>query len=316
MKNLLLVSMCLVFAFGCKKKETDSAADIQENAQQIGDVMASIDESGGSSGDLAQIQVEDALKKSFDRFAPGEGAINKSTFAAMFLQSAEATACFSGSANNGFGSCTGSAPYKKVRNFNNCTIGAAVLSGDVTVTWASASATGCAVTAAGQTITRSPNFTLTGLRGATLAVTKSGSYGQGLTLQSSPPLTSSSIFFFGSDGINRKFTTGTGTVLFDQTTTTSGTLKVTGNARGSRVIDSNSGGSLKVVNNLTAVTCNYTPSGVTWDRSTCNCPTQGSWSGSCSDGKSATLNITGCGTGTFTDGTDTTDVTFDRCASN
>lgn len=273
--------------------------------------MASIDESGRSSGTLAQQTLENSLQKTFDRYAPGEGAINKSALAAMAIQKAEAISCF----GSGFGSC--SSPSMTVtRNFNNCTVNTATLSGDVTLRWIGSSVTTCAYGGVSDTLVRSPNFNLTGRRGATLSVTKAGTYGQRLTLTAGYPINSSSVFSFSSDGINRKFTTTTGSILYDQTTSTSGTLTVTGNSRSNRVITSTGGASIKVVNNLTSVVCNYTPTNVTWNTTACNCPTQGSWSGTCSDGKSATLTLTGCGSATYTEGTDSVSLSFDRCASN
>ena len=116
---------------------------------------------------------------------------------------------------------------------------------------------------------------------------------------------------FSNDGINRVFSIGS-TILFNQTTATSGDITVSGTTRSNRIM---SGGSLNVTNHISAVVCNYVPTNVTWASGTCNCPTQGSWSGSCSDGKTTTLTITGCGTATYTEGSDTEAVSFDRCGT-
>lgn len=306
MKNKILIVMCLVFTFGCKKTTTDASADIQENAQQVGDAMASIDEAGGSGGSIAQMQFENSLKKTFARYG-ADDTIAVSGLAQLALPSAEAVSCF----GYGWGSCGGASGTTLVRNFNNCTVGAATLSGDVTLVWGGG-ATSCSLASTSQYITRVPNFTLSGRRGATLTVSKTGTIGQRLTWTSGSG--SNKVFNFTNDGINRKFTAPSATVLYDQTTTVSGTITVTGTSRTSRVISG--GGSLVVTNNLNANVCTYTPTNVTWGGATCNCPTQGSWAGSCTDGKTTTLNITGCGTATYTEGTVSTDVTFDRCASN
>lgn len=304
MKNKALGLICLTLVvFSCKKNGIDSsAADIQETAQQVGDTMASMDEAGRSSGSIASL--EKSLQNSFDRYAPNEST-DTATVASFFLPKAEAVSCF----GYGFGSCSSNT---LVRSYNNCTIGSATLSGDVTLVWGGGAAS-CSLGSSGQHITRTPNFTLTGRRGATLSVTKTGTIGQRLTWASGSG--SSKVFNFTNDGINRKFTDSNSNVVFDQTTTVSGSLTVTGIDRNNRVISS-SGGTLKVTNNLTSVVCDYTPSNVTWSTTTCNCPVAGSWSGSCSDGKSTTLDITGCGTANYTEGADTQSVSFDRCSSN
>jgi hypothetical protein len=120
------------------------------------------------------------------------------------------------------------------------------------------------------------------------------------------------VFTYSNDGISRVFTLGA-TTLFNQTTTTTSPVTITGGARANRVM---SGGNIRVTNNLTSVTCNYVPTSVTWAASgSCNCPETGSWAGSCSNGKSTTLSITGCGTANYTEGSETTAVTFDRCGT-
>ena len=190
-------------------------------------------------------------------------------------------------------------------------MGAATFSGDVTLTWGGGTNVDCTLGGtAGTHITRVPNFTATGLRGATLAVTKTGTIGQRVTWNSGA--SPNRVFTLSNDGINRKFTTASAVVLFNQTTVTSGDITVTGEARTNRVMN---GGSLRVTNNLTSVVCSYVPTNVTWAGTTCNCPTSGSWAGSCSDGKTTTLNITGCGTASYTEGTTTQTVTFDRCGT-
>ncbi len=303
MKNIILVGACLLFVFSCKKVEDTTSTDIQETAQQIGESMASVDEAGGSSGSIATF--EKSIQKDFERYSPNE-TNSTHAVASLFVNKAEAVSCF----GFGFGSCSSNTI---VRNFSNCTVGSATLSGDVTLVWG-AGAAACTLSSTGQTITRSPNFTLTGRRSATLAVTKTGTIGQRLTWSSGSGI--SKVFAFSNDGINRKFTLANATVLFDQTTVVSGSLTVTGTSRASRVMTASAGNLLRVTNNLTSVSCNYTPTNVTWSSTSCNCPVAGSWAGSCSDGKTTTLDITGCGTGTYTEGTETQSVSFDRCSAS
>lgn len=302
MRLTIIFFMSFLIFFGCKKASNRTrTADIQETAQQVGDVMASVDESGGSAGTIASSQ--DTMKKSiqntFDRYAPNE--MNESLIAKLILPDANAVTC----SGAGFAACNRSGVV--TRSFAGCTVGSAVFSGDVTLTWSNGGT--CGLTAAAQSITRVPNFTVTGRRGATLTVTKTGTIGQRITWASGAG--ASKVFDFKNDGISRVFTIGA-TTLFNQTTATSGDITVTGTSRTSRVM---SGGSLNVTNNLTSVVCNYIPTGVTWAGTTCNCPTSGSWSGTCSNGKSTTLNITGCGTASYTEGADTQAVTFDRCGT-
>ena len=309
MKLKLLLLVSLAFAFGCKQAPADASdvTDIEETAQQVGDVMASVDEAGGNTGTIAKLE-NFRSKKTFDRFAPGNFP-QESVFATLLLPKSEATACSSGF--GGYGSCVG---HTMVRSFNGCTIGTAVLSGDVTLSW-NGSGTVCTLgngtPQAGDNITRSPNFTLTGRRNATLSVTKSGSVGQTLTYVSGSG--STAVFNFTNDGIRRKFSSGA-TILFDETTTvvSATSISITGNSRSNRVM---SGGFLTVTNNLNSVICNFSPSNVTWNSSSCNCPTQGTWSGSCSNGKSTSLVLNGCGTANYSEGTTTTPVTFDRCGT-
>ncbi len=289
--------------FGCKKAEVTTTTDIQETAQQIGDVMASVDETGGSTGSIASMKdterMQNSVRQSFNRFAPDE--MNENMIAKLFLPQAQAASC----AGAGFTGCSGNSI---VRSYNGCTIGSATFSGDVTLTWSGAA---CAVTVPSESITRVPNFTISGRRSATLTVAKASSGGIGQRITWASGTGASKVFNLSSDGINRIFAIGS-TVLFNQTTATSGDISVAGTSRTSRIM---SGGSLNVTNNLTSVVCNYVPTGVTWASGTCNCPTQGSWSGSCSDGKTTTLTITGCGTATYTEGSDTEAVSFDRCGT-
>lgn len=322
MKKLILFWAACLFLFGCKKAEDAVAlTDIEETAQQIGDIMASLDEQGGPNGAIASV---DKLhyQKTFERFNQEAPAAVASNVMNILVAPAEAAACSTGGVGAGWALCSG---RSRVRSYDGCTIGTtAVLSGDVTLTWAGGTNTDCSwgTPSAGATISRVPNFTITGRRGATLSVTAkkvdgSASTGQLVSYFSgtSPNLT----LHFTNDGIRRKFTTAANAVLFDQTTTvSSGTpLVVTGTDRSNRIM---SGGFLTVTDTLNGVICQFSPSNVTWSSATCNCAVQGSWSGTCDNGVSANLSLTGCGTATYSEtsasGTTTTAVAFDRCSSN
>jgi hypothetical protein len=318
MKKLVLVLAASLCVFGCKKDgEDNTASDIEETAQQIGDIMASMDEQGADDGTIAATN-KLHLQKTFARYNQDPPAPVVSNVMNLMIAPAEAAACYSFGVGSGWGLCSG---RTLVRSFNNCTIGTtAVLSGDVTLTWAG-NGSACdwaGAPVAGDSIKRVPNFTLTGRRGATLTVTAKKTDGvtvsDGQLLKFVSGSAPNMVFHFTNDGIRRKFTTASNTTLFDQTTTVaSGTpIVVTGNSRSNRIMN---GGFLTVTDTLNSVVCNFTPSNVTWNSATCNCAVQGSWSGICDNGSNPSLTITGCGTATYTDGISTTNVTFDRCSN-
>lgn len=302
MKYKILILLCVTLVFGCRKNSDDASAEIEETAQQLGDVMASIDEAGGGNGNIASLQ--NSIQKTFERYAPEE-VPPPSMVASIVIPKAEAASCSTTGAP--FSSCTGN---QITRTFNNCSIGTASLSGDVTFAW-TATGTQCAIDANGEKVERKPNFILTGRRGATLTVSTTTTMGQVIELTNLNGGGANRVFSFTNGGIKRKFTAG-GNTLFENTTTTNSAITITGSDRNNRVL---TGGSLRVANNLTNVTCDYVPTNVTWAGTACNCPTSGSWSGTCSNGRSTTLNITGCGTATYTEGGDTVNVVFDRCGS-
>ena len=144
-KNLFVITvLCSLFIslVGCKNTTTE-AADIQETAQQVGDVMASVDEVGGSSGNIAanSKSMQNSIEKTFERFAPGElNDFNKNSIASILQPKAYAAAC----AGAGFSTCTtGGTGGVITRTFGMCTIGAATFDGTVTLTWANSSAANC-----------------------------------------------------------------------------------------------------------------------------------------------------------------------------
>lgn len=294
---ILAFALVMSGCSGSKTERNGNEPAIEEIGQQMGDVMASIDEAGGNSGSISWQPSDRDFKKTFARLAPGQ----VDAVPSLFFPAANATSC---SAGTGFGNCSGG--LSVTRLYGGCSVGFATFSGSVTLTWSPGN--NCSLAATGNTISRSPNFSVTGRRGATLSVTRSGTFGQKLTWLSGSG--GAKGFSFQSDGIRRVFASG-GTTLFDYTTTTTTNITVTGANRSSRIM---SGGNLRVTNNLTADVCDYVPSSVTWS-SSCNCAVSGTWSGTCTGGKSTTLNITGCGSGTLIVDGESTPVDFDRCGS-
>lgn len=294
-------SALLISACGKKKEEASTTViDVQEAGQQIGDLMASVDESGGSTGSFTQIMKAD--EKMFARLAPGSVPV-KSALQTSLLPEAQAAACSSGT----FSSCTGGT---LTRTFAGCTVGLATFEGTVTIAFRddsdSANPT-CTLDETGDRVRRTPNYTATGLRGAALSVTKTGTFGQDILRLSATQ------FSLYNDGIRRVFSVS-GSPILDMTTeitedSNNATMRITGATRASRVL---SQGILKVTDNLKGTSCSFAPNAVTWDGS-CNCAVSGTWSGTCSDGTSTTAEITGCGTGNVTVSGTTEAVTFDRC---
>jgi len=310
LSSLFIPTSVFIFSACVPISNTNSTlTDFTEVAQPVGDLSSSIDEMGGDNGAIAYVRPQ-------DKFYKRSGLSTEGTYLAWLnpIQRAYAAAC---SATGTFGSCSngGSSTSTIIRTFGGCTIGNATLEGTVDLSWNPGTGTvnNCQMATTGAFIEREPNYTVTGLRGANLAVTTTGVHGQEITWTSGTGNPGDpKIFSFTNDGIERKFTNASSVVIFDHTTETTSAITVTGSSRSSRVL---SGGSLNVIDNLTGVTCTIVPTAVTWSSLTCNCPISGTWSGTCSDSNSYSLSLTGCGTGTLTYGTNTQSVTFDRCYS-
>ena len=284
------ISLLAVLALISCAKEED-AADIQETAQQIGDVMASVDESGGTTnGSMVMMESHKRMMAAREK-AAGSFAFLSSI---GLLPSAQAVAC----KDTTF---TGCASSQKVRDLGGCTIGSATFTGDITLQFSDNT---CVVDSDGDSVDRNPDFTVSGIRGSSLAVAKTGTFGQRITR------VTSGNFTFANDGIRRLFTLA-GETLFDYTTRTTTAISIIGTTRSDRIM---TGGQLRVTNNISGVSCNYAPSNVTW-ASTRNCATSGTWTGTCSDGKDTSITVTGCGTGTIVVGEESEALSFDRCYS-
>lgn len=298
MKIFILIFVTLAI-FGCKNKTDDevtySVNASSEAAQQIGDAMAGIDESGGSTGGAISQNEIKSYQQAYARLNPNDVSTSQLYFNQLFPQ-AEAAACNTVT----FSACTSSS---RVRNLTGCTTnGGGTMTGNVTLNYSLAS---CLIDGAnGASVSRVPNFSITGLRGATFTVAAT-STGQSLTR------TGGGVFTFANTGIRRTFVTPKGVTLLDVTTSTTGTLTVTGASRNSRTLTGT--GSLNYVNNLTGISCALTPSSVAWT-SACNCPTAGSFTATCSDSKTYSLTFSStCGSATLTlDGSAST-VSLDRC---
>lgn len=288
--------LTLTGCFGGPDLSDTPDATIEETAQPIGDVVASIDEVGGSSGAIATFDGR-AAEKLFARRLPRDGF----RVGDFLIPSAEATSCALAST---FSACSA---HTITRTFGGCTVGGATFSGTVAFDWTHLAASDtCDIAYSGDSVSRKPNFSVSGRHGAVLTVSTAGTDGQVLALVSGAGM--NRVFSLSSDGIRRVFTVS-GTTLYDFTSETTSDLTVTGSNRGNRVL---SGGVLRVTNNSTGVTCDYVPSSVAWT-SNCNCPTTGTWTGTCSNGLNASLQHTGCGAAVYTLGSTTIDLSLDRC---
>ena len=275
---------------GCRKQ---SLADQDQIGAAVGEVMASADESTRGSGATARLpsfpllRMPDEMKgplwrRIYDR-------IGRVAYAGSCVQSLFAT-------------CNGGV---RARTFDQCSLGAATLDGSVTLTFSDAAA--CTIAAAGDSVNRTADFTLTGPYGGTLAVSSPGG-GQTLTRTSAG-------FDYVVAGMHRVLTGPGGRTLFDISTRTTTPLHVTGTSRADLVMVS---GALEVSHNLAGYKVTLAPQSLAW-ANTCNCAVSGRLTGTVAgggklDGKSATVILTGCGQADVTVDGDTESVTLDRCA--
>ncbi len=297
MKIFIISAMLpLLLLLSCNKPENYAVDTTNESAQQVGENMASLDESGGSSGGTLTSNEIKSYEKAFARLS-NDVPTKSQTVANFVFPMAHATACNAAT----FSTCAAS---KIVRDYTGCTTaGGGVMSGSTELTFSGSGTASCTILLANDYVDRKPNFSTTGLRGATFAVSAT-STGQRTTR------TGATTFTFSNAGVNRKFTTPKGNVLIDITTSTTSAINVTGNSRNTRTM---SGGAMLIINNLTAVACSLTPTGIAWTAS-CNCPTSGTWSGACTDSSTFSVAFSAtCGQTTVTQGGATSTVNMDRC---
>ena len=290
--GLILLGACGPAVPGVSSTTTN---EVIELGNDVSDVASSVDESGGSTGNLAFVE---RAQKSFARLVPAE--FSKSGFNFHWIADAQAAICSSAI----FGACTANSV---VRNYAGCTVDTSTFTGTVAITWGGASIA-CHPAASGDTITRVPSFQITGPQGSTYSVTNVGAVGQQIRLTNFAA-SATRTQTFTSDGIRRIVTSSTGTTLYDTTQSTTAPITITGTTRTNRTMN---GGTVRIQNNLTGTTCDFSPTLVSWTGG-CNCPTSGSWAGTCTDGRTSTILMTACGFGTVTLASGSEDVHFDRC---
>jgi hypothetical protein len=191
----------------------------------------------------------------------------------------------------------------RTKTFGDCTLGGATLSGSVSLSFSENPL--CVMVAAGDAVTRTASFTLTGLYGGTLTVTSPGG-GQTLTKTATG-------FEYSVAGMERVLMGPGGNTLFDVSTRTTAPIELTGSSRSDLEIVS---GALEVTHHLAGYTVTLTASNLAWSAG-CNCAVSGTLTGTVSggkhDGKTASVTLTACGEADVTIDGQTDSVTLDRC---
>jgi hypothetical protein len=292
---LLGLGITATVVAGCRRRAVPGD-DTDQIGAAVGEVMASLDES--TQGATATALLPAAPTVPILRLpAPLRGPTWRRALDAVF-PSAYAASCWT----SGFSGC---ASGVRTKTFDACTLGPATLDGDVTLTFTRTAV--CAMVSDGDAVTRTADLLLTGPYGGTLEITSPGG-GQTLTRTATG-------FLYSVGGMQRVLTGAGGRKLWDTSTHTTAPLVITGSGRGDLVIAS---GTLVVKHNLAGYEVALTPSNLTWTAG-CNCATGGALTGTISggrlDGKSATVELTGCGEAEVTIGDDVAMVTLDRCAA-
>lgn len=288
MFKLFLKSVCaLVIMMGfsaCDNSDDEIMTSESSNLmiQQIGESMVSLDESSGNSSGTMMVNNPMAIVRTSILEASCNGA--------------------------SFGACGATASATAVKNFNGCTIvgGLVSVSGSVSLTFAGSGANACTMPLVGDSVSRVPAFTASLPGGAGSFAMTALSTGQTLTR------TASSTFAFSDSGIRRVYTAGNGSVVADMTTSTTSDISISGTTRTDRVVN---GGSIQITDNLNSQSCTVTPNNVAWTSTSCNCPTSGTWTGSCTTNESIAVEYTStCGRVNSTIGSTSKTLTIDRCS--
>ena len=159
-RAIVLVTMMVAAAAGCRKRGEDEADQIGASVARRCPASTNPSRAARPRRCSRYRRMPDALKGS-----PWQRAMD------AVIPSAYAASCWEPT----FSVCNASGVRSK--DFGDCTIGPATLSGTVTLTF---NRPACVVLTAGDAVTRTADFALTGLYGGTLEVTSPGG-GQTLT---------------------------------------------------------------------------------------------------------------------------------------
>ena len=287
----LLTGLAASTASGCRRAGDD---EVDQIGAAVGEMMSSLDESSQDGTATAALLPRLPIQKT-----PAElqGPLWRRALG-WALPSAYAASCVA----THFSSCDAGA---RTRTFADCSLGLATLDGSVALAFSSSPL--CVLATSGQSVTRTADFTLTGLYGGTLTVTSPGG-GQTLTRTATG-------FEYTVGGMERVLKGAAGRTLADVTTTTTEPIVISGSSRADLVIVS---GALQVTHHLAGYAVTLRPDNLTWS-SHCTCAVSGSLSGTVSggkhDGKSASMTLQGCGEAEVTIAGETSQITLDRCAA-
>lgn len=290
--SLALVSLlAMPAALGCRN--TTASDESGQIGAAVGEVMSSLDESAQGNNTIAMMPSLPVLRLPAELRPPAwRRALD------VAFPTAHAAACREAT----FSACAGG---ERARTFTDCSVGLATLSGTVNLAFSAAPL--CTVLTAGDAVTRTADFTLTGLYGGSLTVTSPGG-GQTLTKTATG-------FTYAVGGMERVLKGPVGRTLFDVSTATTTPITVTGSSRADLVIVS---GTLVVTHHLAGYSVALTPNNLAW-APTCNCAVSGSLTGTVTggkrDGKSATVTLTGCGEADVTIDGQMESISLDRCTS-
>ena len=225
----------------------------------------------------------------------------------MALPEAEAAVC----STSAFGFCSLTL-NQEVRRLTGCTTPSGLaITGTVTLSFLGTGAVGnganyCSIPVTGDSVTRLPTYSITGKSGVVFSVA-AVTTGQTITR------TGATSFTFANTGIRRSFKNPSAVTILDITSSTTSPITITGGSRNARTL---SGGGIRIVNNITSVSCSLSPAAVAWTTN-CNCPTAGTWSGVCTDATTLSVAFSStCGQALVSKGTDSSTVTMDRCETN
>lgn len=202
-------------------------------------------------------------------------------------------------------SCTGSPANVRSASYVSCSAFGGLISFDGTITLSYSSASVCSggLVNTGDSVTRTMDYTLTGVRGANLHVftTAQTDYNSNTIAGGSSLTKTASGWNIAIAGKNKILTGIDGNTVFNHSIYTSQPIAITGGlARASRTVN---GGTLNVEHNLAKWTAALSPVNLTYSNSCCQ-PVGGSINVVYSGTKSGTGTVTfnGCGNATFSDG--------------
>lgn len=203
-----------------------------------------------------------------------------------------------------FGACTAAS---KTKDFRGCQRGfGTMVTGMVTLNFSGLGASTCSMGNINDSVTRIPNFTLQTARGATFQLTANNQASGQVLIR-----TGANQFQYTSTGVRRRYTKSSGEVGLDLVTQTTNPIIITGNLRSGRTLVS---GILQTTNQLTSEVCTFTPNGISWSSSSCNCPTAGTWTVACEEQGSFSISYqSACGEATITSNNQVAQLQLDRC---